>query len=314
MNCRLVTTGALGALVLMLAGCVSPRYSVTAPPAPKPVHATIAATPERHYLGVYEPDGQMTYQPFGKFAAAVGHRPDILLYYSGWYERFRAPFARMARTNGAIPCIQIQPAGVSLAAIAAGRYDVYLRSYAAQVRAYGHPVIIGFAHEMNAPWYPWGNKHTSPRTWIAAWRHIVDVFRAQGAGNVTWLWTINRYNPRITGHVRDWWPGASYVTWVGIDGYYFAPWETFKDVFQQTINDVRAFTRDPILLSETAVGPSAGTSKIPDLFAGMRRDHLLGLIWFDKAQHQGTAHQDWRLEDNPAALALFRRAVHRYGR
>jgi len=45
MNCRLVTTGALGALVLMLAGCVSPRYSVTAPPAPKPVHATIAATP-----------------------------------------------------------------------------------------------------------------------------------------------------------------------------------------------------------------------------------------------------------------------------
>ena len=44
---------------------------------------------------------------------------------------------------------------------------------------------------MNGTWYSWGYRHTSPAVFVAAWRHIVTVFRAAGARNVTWLWTIN---------------------------------------------------------------------------------------------------------------------------
>ena len=36
-----------------------------------------------------------------------------------------------------------------------------------------------------------------------------------------------------TGHIADWWPGPSYVTWVGIDGYYYRPSDTFARVFGQ---------------------------------------------------------------------------------
>jgi hypothetical protein len=36
-------------------------------------------------------------------------------------------------------------------------------------------------------------------------------------------------------------------------------------------------------------------------------------VWYDQAQHDGIYHQDWRLEDNPAALAAFRSAVKKYG-
>jgi hypothetical protein len=70
---------------------------------------------------------------------------------------------------------------------------------------------------------------------------------------------------------------------------------------------VRVFTRKPILLSETAVGPKAGQIvKIGNLFDGMRQYKMLGLVWFNKAQHDGIRHQDWRLEENPAAEAAFR--------
>jgi hypothetical protein len=31
-------------------------------------------------------------------------------------------------------------------------------------------------------------------------------------------------------------------------------------------------------------------------------------------QHGGINHQDWRLEDNPAALAAFRREARNFGR
>ena len=68
-----------------------------------------------------------------------------------------------------------------MAAIAAGKYDGYLSSYAEAVKAYRHPVILSFGHEMNGSWYPWGYQGTSPPTFVAAWRHIVKLFRALGA-------------------------------------------------------------------------------------------------------------------------------------
>jgi mannan endo-1,4-beta-mannosidase len=181
-----------------------------------------------------------------------------------------------------------------------------LRSYADSVRNFGHAVVIGFGHEMNAPWYSWGYGHIAPSTFVAAWKHIVTLFRSEGAENVTWLWTINADRPG-TGRVARWWPGPRYVTWVGIDGYYFRPSDTFMRVFGRTIHQVRAFTRKPVLLSETAVGPRAGQIvKIDDLFRGMRQYKTLGVVWFDKSQHDGKFHQDWRIEDNPAAAAVFR--------
>ena len=76
---------------------------------------------------------------------------------------------------------------------------------------------------MNGAWYSWGYTHTSPATFVAAWRHIVDIFRAHGARNVTWLWTVNiiRRHGKIP-NPAPWWPGKSYVTSVGIDAYYLS--------------------------------------------------------------------------------------------
>ena len=149
--------------------------------------------------------------------------------------------------------LQWDPTGVSVATIAAGRYDGYLRLFAASVRDFGHPVVIGFGHEMNASWYSWGYTQTRRAVFVAAWRHIVTLFRQQGADNVTWLWTVQA-DEKGTGPVR-WWPGASYVTWVGIDGYYYRPTDSFFSVFGATVAQVRLFTGKPILLSEAAVGP-----------------------------------------------------------
>ena len=101
-----------------------------------------------------------------------------------------------ARDHGAYVLVQLQPGGVSLASIAAGGSDAYLRSYAGAVVAFGHPVILSFGHEMNGTWYSWGDGHTSPAAFVAAWRHVVRVFRAAGAASVTWLWTVNSIVPR----------------------------------------------------------------------------------------------------------------------
>jgi mannan endo-1,4-beta-mannosidase len=262
------------------------------------------------YLGVYESGPPGSYQPVADFTSATGTQSNLVGYYSGWPEPFKRSFADTVREHGAATIVQMDPTATSVALIAAGGYDSYLRSFADSVRAFGGPVVIGFGHEMNAPWYSWGYGSVPPSTFVAAWRHIVTLFRGEGADNVTWLWTLQADEPGTGQHIASWWPGAQYVTWVGIDGYYYRPSDTFASVFGKTIAQVRGFTSRPVLVSETAVGPEAGQSKkIPDLFAGMRRYGTLGLVWFDIAQDDGIYHQDWHIEDNPAAAAAFRRAA-----
>jgi mannan endo-1,4-beta-mannosidase len=261
------------------------------------------------YLGAFEPGAPPSYQPLADFAKAAGRQPDIAGSFSGWTQPFDSAFAASMLAHHIIPFVQIDPTFASMTGITAGDYDGYLRSYAQSVAGFGHPVIIGFGHEMNAPWYPWGYGHVSPATFIRAWRYLVTLFRQAGADNVTWLWTVNS-DRKDTGPVGDWWPGARYVTWVGIDGYYYRPSDTFTSVFGKTIDQIRAFTRKPVLLSETAVGPAAGQFvKIQDLFRGMARYKTLGLVWFDKTQHNGIFHQDWRLEDSETAEDSFRLGV-----
>jgi hypothetical protein len=210
-----------------------------------------------------------------------------------------------------VPYVQIDPTYATVSEIAAGTYDAYLETYADSVRDFGHAVVIGFGHEMNARWYSWGYGHVKSATFVAAWRHIVTLFRADGADNVTWLWTINRDTPR-TGPIARWWPGPAYVTWVGIDGYYVHPNDTFDTVFGRTIRQVRTFTKKPILLSETAVAPSADPlGNITNLFNGLAKYNMLGLVWFDMPSDTGVLKQNWQIEDHTPAENAFRYGASR---
>jgi hypothetical protein len=260
---------------------------------------------------VYESGVPDSYTGVARFTAKTGIKPRLVVYYSGWFEPFKTAFAATAARHGAVPLIQINPKGINIAAIASGHYDSYLTSYAEAVRSYHHPVILSFGHEMNGDWYSWGYRHTSPATFVAAWRHIVTVFRQLGADDVTWLWTVNIIDRKggIPSPAR-WWPGASYVTWVGIDGYYLKPSWRFAPLFGPTIKAVRALSlTTPILISETAATPAAGKpAKIADLFAGVHAYGLLGFVWFDVHKNQ-----DWRLA-GPPAIAAFRAGAHTFSR
>jgi mannan endo-1,4-beta-mannosidase len=308
---RLITAAAaIVAAIAIAAGVI--LYNKTADPhGPLPVQLPPDSA---SYLGVYVNGVPDSYSGVNAFTRTTGAKPDVVMYYSGWFVPFKAVFAATAAKNGAVPLVQMDPDNVSVAAIAQGKYDAYLFSYAEAVRAYRHPVIMSFGHEMNGYWYPWGYKDTSPATFVAAWRHIVKLFRTLGAQNVTWLWTVNIINDSHGGHIPrpdPWWPGSSYVNWVGIDGYYLKPSWKFAPLFGPTIAAVRSVTADPILIAETGAVPAAGQSaKIDDLFNGIRQYGLLGFVWFNSTN---TRHQDFAIS-NPAAIASFSKGASSYAR
>jgi mannan endo-1,4-beta-mannosidase len=288
-------------------GFTGARFTLLPSPHPA-VHSTLPPVSDS-YLGVFEPGSPPSYQPIAQFAQAAGRTPNLIGYYSGWAEPFATSFAEMVHRHGLIPFVQIDPTLASVSAIAQGAYDGYLRLYADNVRDFGHQVVIGFGHEMNATWYTWGYGQTPAATFVAAWQHIVTIFRSEGADNVTWLWTIQA-DQSGTGPIASWWPGAKYVTWVGIDGYYYSPADTFAKVFGRTIAQVQSFTDKPVLLSETSVTPRANQyANIVNLFEGVTKYKTLGVVWFDKDQTGSIQHQDWRLEGNKAAEAAFQLGV-----
>jgi hypothetical protein len=294
---------AIGAAVAIAAALL---VGFRAPSAPT---RSTHSTQPMPYLGVYEPDAPHSYADIDQFAQAIGRQPNLVSYYSYWLEPFQAEFAASAAKRGAVMLVQIDARSISLASIANGQYDKYLQSYANAVKAFGAQVILSFGHEMNGNWYSWGYHRTPAATFVAAWRHIVTIFRKEGTKNVTWLWTVNIIDT-VNNHIPNpvsWWPGSSYVNWVGIDGYYYSPSMSFASLFGPTIADVREVTHDPILISETGSTHSAGQpAKIIDLFSGVRAYGLLGFVWFDRNGEKQI--QDWRINSSDA-VAAFRRAA-----
>jgi len=275
-----------------------------------PGHPVVIELPARptSYIGAYAPGMPASYAPMDSFSTANGVRPNIAPYYSTWGQPFMSTFAVKAAAHHAVTLVQMEPGEVSLAAIANGRYDSYLRRFADAVGDFGQRtgrgVIIGFAQQPNGYWYQWGYRYIAARIWVNAWRHVVTLFRRQGAEDVTWLWTVTAINTNI-GDLRPnpWWPGHRYVTWVGIDGYYFRPSTRFGKLFGRTINDIHSLTRDPILVSETGALDKAGKPvKIEDVFRGVRSYGLLGLVWRNK--------RSWRLDSRAAASAFAAAAKH----
>jgi mannan endo-1,4-beta-mannosidase len=304
-------------LGLGLAGCVNPagkfassparHADVTAAASPTPTITACSAAPQNgSRIGFYA----RSLQGLTAVDQLTTVRPAWALEYPGFGSPFPDALSCQYSEAGATPIIQLDPTGISVARIAAGDYDVYIRTYALAVKAYRAPLILSFGHEMNGDWYAWGWTHTAPATFVAAWQHIVTIFRQEGATNATWMWTVNidRPDSPVAQSPAAWWPGDQYVGMVGIDGYFRYPGDTWYGVFYNTIAQVRAITGLPLLLSETAVVPNTGSySQTQQLFQGVEENDMVGFVWFN-----ADTDYDWQLQDDSQALAAFKAALPQY--
>ena len=76
------------------------------PVGPLPVHLPAASGA---YLGVYARGVPISYDGVTAFTSAIGARPDVVMYYSGWFEPFQTSFATRVAKNGAVPLVQMDP-------------------------------------------------------------------------------------------------------------------------------------------------------------------------------------------------------------
>jgi mannan endo-1,4-beta-mannosidase len=315
-----LTALALGAL---LAGCgldapgSTGAAGPTASAQPAPTQVSQAAKrynvralidPSGKFIGI-EADGEpSSLTPLIDISASIGRKPNLAGQYVAWGSAFDAAAAVNAWNYGALYYMAWEPFSTSVQEIAAGASDRYITRFARAVRALGLPIAISFGHEMNGDWYPWGTEQTTAGTFVAAWRRIHDLFAAAGASNVIWVWNPNIINPVPQIELRPYWPGAAYVNWIGLTGYFALTGpHTFAGVFDPTIREIRRFTSKPFIIAETGVetGPDEGscTTSLVEGVASHR--DVLGFIWFD-FDKDGV---DWRIESRPQVRADLAAAI-----
>jgi hypothetical protein len=209
--------------------------------------------------------------------------------------------------------------------IIAGDFDPYIRATADLMKTLQCPIAVRFDQEPNGYWYPWGETTDGmpgatpairAARYVKMWRHVVTIFRNQGATNVIWVWSPNFQSLAHAGYpdLSASYPGNGYVDWVGIDGYYYNnPQQTFKGLFGPTIQQLKPFAHTkPWLIAETGVGtyPDSTTkpSQIRNLLNAVAgRKRFNGVTYFD--EDKANDRSDWKFDSDQDSLAAFKAGI-----
>ncbi|GAA2602059.1 hypothetical protein GCM10010399_36020 [Dactylosporangium fulvum] len=284
----------------------------------------------RAFFGVFTDRGPGDLTDYNGFVQAAGKQPQVMMFARGWavHKTFdRQPFDRIVN-RGMLPMLGWEPwdyRGESdvdtergtqpeyrLARITGGAFDPYILAWADGIKGLGYPVAIRFAHEMNGYWYPWCESANGNRRgdYVAAWRHVHDLFEAAGARNAIWVWSPNvRYDNSTP--LSQLYPGDTYVDWVGLSGYYgtahMERYRTFAQIYQPTLNELQSVSKRPVVVTEVGATDEAGRKAewVADLLRTLpKHPEIIGFLWYESVKET-----DWRIAASKSASEAFAKGV-----
>ncbi|MFC3994820.1 glycosyl hydrolase family 26 [Nocardiopsis sediminis] len=100
--------------------------------------------------------------------------------------------------------------------IIAGEYDDALTAQARGIADLGSPMFVTFDHEADAQ--KRYNRRGTPEEFVGAWRHIVDLYRRNGADNAVFVWNVTGW-PGNLDRLPSLWPGNDHVDWISWEAY-----------------------------------------------------------------------------------------------
>lgn len=147
------------------------------------------------------------------FNAAIGTHLQILHLFSGFSAPLPTKALTQVATTGATPMLDWGCDDVT--AIAGGKDDSIITSYAQGLKAFGRPVFLRWYWEMNhVDHHSNCGAGTNPAAFVSAWKHIWRIFQQQGAANVAFVWC-----PGGSLNTAAFYPGDAYVDWIGDDHF-----------------------------------------------------------------------------------------------
>jgi hypothetical protein len=234
------------------------------------------------------------------------------------------------RAHGSIPFLSwsshslpssLNQPDFQLSDVISGAHDSYIRAFATKAKEWGSPFFLRFNWEMNGDWFSWseGVNGNKAGEYVAAWRHVHDVFSSVGATNVSWVWCPNVDPDGGLQNLAPLYPGDAYVDWTCLDGYNWGAnhagvdptsarvWRSFDQLYRSTYDQIvnTIAPSKPMIIGEIA-STEAGGSKaawISDMLAKVPTTYpkIRGLLWFERID----SNMDWPVETSASAAAAF---------
>lgn len=285
------------------------------------------------------------------FQALVGHKIVWAYFSQFWFKGLGFPREDVLTVwrNGQLPFIRFQPVSgylygppprqefpeqhFSLQHVIDGQFDEQLRGWARAARDLEIPILMQFGLEINGAQGPWNARWNGAgqtdgygdpgypdgaERYRDAYRHLVALFRGEGATNVTWFFHFDSYRQ------YDWWnelkwyyPGDDTIDWIGLSNYGSTVRGEPIAVFAEKLDasgvytDFARMSERPMAIIETGVVDDSAHRKpawIRETFSVLRSGRyprLHGVAWWNN----GTGEFDVRVQSSPDSLAAFREAI-----
>jgi len=290
-----------------------------------PAPPTPPVSPIARWLGFYVAGAPKDMAPMALVESGIAAPSPVINYFTNTVYGFDAALAGKVADHGSTPLITLEfwdPAkGVtqpelSLKAISGGALDTYLHTYARNAKAFGRTIWLRPFHEMNGDWYPWGGtvNGNTPADFITTWKHVKDIFTAEGATNVKFVWCPNTDSvPNTTANaISAYWPGDGYVDYMALDGYNWggSVWRSFNGVFAAGYKTVTALSAKPLFIAETACTDAGDKAAwVTDMFKVIPQSlpRIVGVTWFS-----ANKEHDWRADSSTAILGAFKLGVEKF--
>lgn len=127
-----------------------------------------------------------------------------------------------------------------------GEFDRVIRDFSAWAKRTNRPIYLRIGYEFDGP-----HNELEPTEYVRAYRHVVDMMRADGVSNVAFVWHSYASTPYQGNALPAWYPGDDYVDWVAIS--------LFGHLYgigpNQYVDAVFEFARDkkkPVMIAETS--------------------------------------------------------------
>ncbi len=323
--------------VLVLLGSIAPAALAqespagAVPPAPNAPAATLGIAHGAHLRPVFVEQGTGSWYSYGDEVLAmnnlVGKDLAIVMYFVPW-----SPFdpflldeiqRRIPKERRPVIMLTWEPSSYSsgcdlgygddaegpIRAINAGHCDDFIRSYARALKARPERFILRFAHEMNiadAAWWP-GHYGLDAASYVAMYRRVRGIFRAEDTQNVEWMWSPNHASdPQAAWNdIFNYYPGDADVDWIGLSGYNWytwrsRPWATFEALYQDVLQTLACRYAKPVIIAEigSVAAKSSGSkaewiSNLYDELEGF--PFVRGVVWYNDYAFGRPDHADFRV-------------------
>ena len=332
------------------------------PPSATPVPDIIPLPPQGYlYQGVY-PGGvtgeedDITLKDLQSFEETVGKTAAWVYFSNNWYRSRKFPLetATWIREAGSIPFIrlmlrsspdqdQAEPT-FTLQNIIDGKFDKDFHAWCASAHDFGTPILAEYGTEVNGSWFSWNGvwngggktggygdpeQPDGPERFKDAYRHIIQICRAEGVRNIKWVFHVDDGDDPEEGWNRfeNYYPGDDWIDWIGVSVYGAQTpqddyWTSFREGMDAIYPRLAALAPDkPLALLEFGVaknnplGDQAQWARAAlDDITSLRYPRLIGFSWWNEwwQNDDNPAHDTtMRVQDNPDLASVFQELVGR---